>query len=189
MDLPEAWASLAGADIYLLDIVLRGILRPDDRVLDVGCGSGRNLPFLAQAGATLTAVDTDPAAVESTSRMLSQSPGRHTCIVATLPDLGLEEQFDAVLCIAVLHFAPEQADFHAWADACWERLLPGGIFLARLATRIALPEASGHFAYRPTLEDIESCERRWRSSRVDPLKTTLVEDRRAMSTWILRKPD
>ena len=107
MNLPEAWVSLAGADIYLLDIVLRGILRPDARVLDVGCGSGRNLPFLAQAGATLTAVDADPAAVESCSRMLSQAPGRHTCIVATLPDLGVKERFDAVVCIAVLHFAPD----------------------------------------------------------------------------------
>jgi hypothetical protein len=93
-----------------------------------------------------------------------------------------------VLCIAVLHFAPNQATFHAWADACWQRLLPGGIFLARLSTRIALPEAAAHFAYRATLEDIVSCEQRWRASRVDPLKTTMVEELRAMSTWILRKP-
>ncbi len=188
MNLPDAWASLTGADIYLLDIVLRGVIRPDARVLDIGCGSGRNLPFLAQAGATITAVDADPDAVAACSRMLSQAPGRHTCRVATLPGLGLEQRFDAVVCIAVLHFAPDQAAFHAWADACWDRLLLGGIFLARLATRIALPEAAGHFAYRPTLEDLVSCEQRWRAVRVDPLKTTLVEELRAMSTWILRKP-
>jgi tellurite methyltransferase len=188
MSLPDAWSSLPGADIYLLDIVLRGILRADAAVLDIGCGSGRNLPFLAHAGATITAVDADPAAVASCARLLSKSPGHHTFKVAALPHLGLEQRFDAVVCVAVLHFAPDQAAFHAWADACWERLLPGGIFLARLATRIALPEAAGHFAYRPTLEDLVSCEQRWRAVRVDPLKTTLVEDLRAMSTWILRKP-
>jgi 2-polyprenyl-3-methyl-5-hydroxy-6-metoxy-1,4-benzoquinol methylase len=189
MNLPDSWSPLAGADIYLLDTVLRGIIRADAGVLDVGCGPGRNLPFLAHAGATITAVDADPAAVESCARLLAQAPGRHTFRVAALPELGLEQRFDAVVCIAVLHFAPDQAAFHAWADACWERLLPGGIFLARLSTRIALPDASANFDYRPTLEDIVSCERRWRASRVDPLKTTLVEDRRAMSTWILRKPD
>jgi 2-polyprenyl-3-methyl-5-hydroxy-6-metoxy-1,4-benzoquinol methylase len=108
--------------------------------------------------------------------------------VATLPNLGVKQRFDAVVCIAVLHFAPERADFHAWADACWQRLLPGGIFLARLSTRIALPEAVGHFAYRATLDDLVSCEQRWQASRVDPLKTTMVEEMRAMSTWILRKP-
>ena len=38
------------------------------------------------------------------------------------------------------------------------------------------------------LDDIVSCEQRWRASRIDPLKTTLVEDKRVMSTWTLRKP-
>lgn len=188
MELPKSWSSLPGADIYLLDLVLRGIIPPDATVLDIGCGSGRNLPFLAHAGATITAVDADPAAVASCSRVLSQAPGSHTCAVATLPNLGVEGCFDAVICIAVLHFAPDQTTFHAWADACWGRLLPGGIFLARLSTRIALPEAAAHFAYRATLADIVSCEQRWRASRVDPLKTTMVEELRAMSTWILRKP-
>lgn len=188
MTLPETWTPLAGADIYLLDLVLRGIIRPDSGVLDIGCGSGRNLAVLAHAGMSITAVDADPAAVASCSRLLSQAPGRHTCTVATLPNLGVEKRFDAVVCIAVLHFAPDRMDFHAWADACWQRLLPGGIFLARLSTRIALPEAAGHFAYRATLDDLVSCEQRWQASRVDPLKTTMVEEMRAMSTWILRKP-
>lgn len=188
MHLPETWAPLIGADIYLLDLVLRGIIRPGASVLDLGCGAGRNLPFLAHTGATITAVDADPAAVAACSQRLRQEPGSHRCTVARLPDLGLEQRFDVVLVIAVLHFAPDQAAFHRWADACWERLLPGGVLLARLATRIALPEAAAHFAYRPTLDDLVGCEQRWQASRIDPLKTTLVEERRVMSTWILRKP-
>lgn len=187
MPLPATWAPLIGADIYLLDLLLRGTVRPGASVLDVGCGSGRNLAFLAHAGATITAVDADPAAVAACAQRLEREPGSHRCIVGTLPDLGLDQRFDAVICIAVLHFAPDQAAFHRWVDACWERLLPGGVFLARLATRIALPEAAAHFAYRPTLDDIVACERRWQASRIDPLKTTLVEERRVMSTWTLRK--
>ena len=188
MQLPEAWSPLIGADIYVLDLVLRGIIRAGASVLDIGCGGGRNLPVLAHAGARISAVDADPAAVAACTRVLAQAPGTHACRVARLPDLGLEQRFDAVLCIAVLHFAPDQAAFHAWADACWARLLPGGVFLARLSTRIALPEAAGHFAYRPTLDDIVACEQRWQATRIDPLKTTLVEERRVMSTWTLRRP-
>lgn len=188
MPLPDTWTPLIGVDIYLLDLVLRGVIPPGASVLDIGCGAGRNLAFLAHAGATITAVDADPAAVAACSQRLGQGPGSHQCIVGTLPDLGLEQRFDAVVCIAVLHFAPDQAAFHRWADVCWQRLLPGGIFLARLATRIALPEAAAHFAYRPTLDDIVACEQRWQASRIDPLKTTLVEERRVMSTWTLRKP-
>ena len=188
MPIPKAWLPLKGADIYLLDLVLRGIIPSGGAILDIGCGSGRNLPVLAHAGATITAIDADPAAVAACSSMLSQLPGRHSCTAARLPDLGLDAYFDAVICIAVLHFAPEQATFHAWANACWQRLRPGGTFLARLSTRIDLPEASAHFAYRPTLEDIVSCEQRWRARRIDPLKTTRVEEQRVMSTWILSKP-
>lgn len=188
MPLPAAWSPLIGADIYLLDLVLRGTIRPGTSVLDIGCGGGRNLPFLAHAGATITAVDADPVAVAACSAVLKTAPGTHTCTVAKLPDLGLDQCFDVVICIAVLHFAPDQETFHRWADACWQRLLPGGIFLARLSTRIALPDVAAHFAYRPTLDDIVSCEQRWRAVRIDPLKTTLVEDKRVMSTWTLRKP-
>ena len=186
MTLPDSWSPLIGADIYLLDLVLRGIIRVDGSILDIGCGSGRNLPCLAHAGATIAAVDADPAAVASCSRLLAQMPGTHTCTVGMLPDLGLSKCFDAVVCVAVLHFAPDQASFHVWADACWKRLLPGGVFLARLSTRIALPAVSAHFAYRPTLDDIVACEQRWRASRIDPLKTTMVEEKRVISTWTLR---
>ncbi len=188
MPIPPTWLPLKGADIYLVDLVLRGTIRPDANVLDIGCGSGRNLSFLAYAGATITAVDADAAAVASCSELLSQVPGTHTCKVAQLPNLNLENRFDVVVCIAVLHFAPDQTTFHQWADACWQCLLPGGIFLARLSTRIALPEAAAHFAYRPTLNDIVTCEQRWRATRIDPLKTTLVEEKRVMSTWTLNKP-
>jgi len=188
MQLPETWSPLIGADIYLLDLVLRGTIRPGARVLDIGCGAGRNLPLLAHAAASITAVDASASAVATCSRLLAQLPGSHSCRVGSLPKLGVESCFDAVICIAVLHFAPDQSSFHAWADACWERLLPRGIFLARLSTRIALPDLEfPGFTYRATREDIQACEQRWRSSRMDPFKTTLVEEIRVMSTWTLRK--
>jgi len=187
MGIPPAWSTLIDVDIYLLDLVLRGLIRADASVIDIGCGGGRNLPFLAQAGASITAVDADHAALAGCAQRLAQAPGTHRCHVGALPDLGITECFDAVLCIAVLHFAPDQHRFHQWADACWERLKPGGVFLARLSTRIALPEASSHFTYRPTLADIQSCEKRWHATRIDPLKTTLVEELRVMSTWTLRR--
>ena len=188
MAIPTSWVPLAGADIYLLDLVLRGTIAADANVLDIGCGAGRNVRFLAYSGATITAVDADATAVAACADLLRAAPGTHTVTQARLPDLGLTDRFDAVVCIAVLHFAADQATFYRWADACWERVKPGGVFLARLSTRIALPNVAAHFSYRPTLADIEACEQRWRASRIDPLKTTLVEEKRVMSTWTLRKP-
>jgi tellurite methyltransferase len=61
-------------------------------------------------------------------------------IGSSLPELGMGGFFDAVVCIAVLHFAPDLSAFNLWACSCWKRLRPGGIFLARLSTRISMPE-------------------------------------------------
>lgn len=189
MTIPAAWAPLRHADIYLLDHVLRGTISPGDRVLDVGCGSGRHLPLLAHAGCAVVAIDPHPSAVQACQRLLVELPGRHRALAAGLPELDLAEVFPVVLCNAVLHFAPDQEHFHQWADACWRHVAPGGFLFARLSTRIALPQADPPgFTYLATAEDIHACERRWRATRVDPLKTTLVEELRTMTTWTLRKP-
>ena len=46
--------------------LLGGIVGPGTRLLDVGCGSGALSVVGARAGATVTAVDVDPVAVEAT---------------------------------------------------------------------------------------------------------------------------
>ena len=46
-------------DIYLFDQLLRGRLTPSMRILDAGCGSGRNLVHLLRRGYEVFAVDLD----------------------------------------------------------------------------------------------------------------------------------
>ena len=50
-------------DIYLFDQLLRGRIAPGMRILDAGCGSGRNLVFLLQAGCEVFAADSDSTSV------------------------------------------------------------------------------------------------------------------------------
>src|SRR5215216_3477234 len=56
-------------DIYLFDQLLRGRIAPGMRVLDAGCGSGRNLVYLLRQGYEVFGVDADPQAVEATRRL------------------------------------------------------------------------------------------------------------------------
>jgi SAM-dependent methyltransferase len=55
-------AEFGAIDIYLFDQILRDRIRPDDRVVDVGCGFGRNLVYLMRMGCELFGVDSDPDA-------------------------------------------------------------------------------------------------------------------------------
>jgi tellurite methyltransferase len=56
-------------DIYLFDQLLRGRIAPRMRVLDAGCGWGRNLVYLLREGYDVSAVDSDPAAVNAVRRL------------------------------------------------------------------------------------------------------------------------
>ena len=57
MTLQDEFGSI---DIYLFDQLLRARLRPGMRVLDAGCGGGRNLVYLLRNGFDVWATDAAP---------------------------------------------------------------------------------------------------------------------------------
>jgi SAM-dependent methyltransferase len=52
-----------GIDIYLFDQLLKGRIRPGMRVLDAGCGEGRNLIYFLQSGYAVCGVDQSEEAI------------------------------------------------------------------------------------------------------------------------------
>src|ERR1017187_10230123 len=64
--MPDLQEQFGQIDIYLFDQLLRGRIRPGMRVLDTGCGSGRNLVYFLREGYEVFGVDTDPNALECT---------------------------------------------------------------------------------------------------------------------------
>ena len=51
-----------------------------------------------------------------------------------------DNSFDAVLCIAVLHFAESHEHFDAMLQGCWRVLKPGGLLFARLCSSIGVED-------------------------------------------------
>src|SRR5918995_7124708 len=58
----QGW--FGGIDIYLFDQLLKGRMVPGMRVLDAGCGSGRNLVYFLRSGYEVFAVDESDQAIE-----------------------------------------------------------------------------------------------------------------------------
>jgi SAM-dependent methyltransferase len=188
-------------DIYVFDQILRGNLRADMRVLEAGCGYGRNLAYLMREGCQVFALDADAAGIEHV-RQLSAS--LNTGLPADNFQVGQIEQMpfpdesvDAVICSAVLHFARDEDQFRAMLAELWRVLRPGGLFFCRLGSRIGmdfqrlqnniflLPDGSKWFLVDEEMlldltEELDAV-------LVDPLKTTIVQDHRCMTTWVLRK--
>src|SRR5580700_10515806 len=65
-----------GIDIYLFDQLLRKRIAAGMRILDAGCGSGRNLVYLLREGFEVFGVDSDPRALKATRRLAATiAPG------------------------------------------------------------------------------------------------------------------
>jgi tellurite methyltransferase len=199
----ELRSLLGQADIYLIDQLLRGRFDGRRRVLDAGCGNGRNLVYLLQRGFECFGIDRDPAAVEHVRALAAElsadSPADHF-VVGALDRLPWGDgTMDAVLCSAVLHFADDAAHFGRMMEEMWRVLAPGGMFFARLASNIGLEAHVGDAGRRVRLPDgserfvvdeamLLAWTERLGGRLLDPLKTTNVQNQRCMTTWCLLKP-
>lgn len=190
-------------DIYLFDQLLRRRIIGGMRVVDTGCGTGRNLVYLLRAGYDVFGVDSDPAAVESVRNLAGQLAPRlprENFRVEPLEHMSFPDDFaDVVLCSAVLHFARDDDHFAAMLGGAWRVLRPGGLFFARLASsigmehrvqrvsgrRFLLPDGTERYLVdEARLVELTAL---LGGAQVDPLKTTIVQDQRCMTTWVIRK--
>jgi SAM-dependent methyltransferase len=190
-------------DIYVFDQLLRGRLTPGMRILDAGCGGGRNLVYFFRHGFEMFGVDADPQAIASVRAIASRlSPALPPDNFRVEPVERLsfrDASFDAVLSSAVLHFAKDDRQFDAMVHEMWRVLKPGGLLFARLASNIGmearvqrldgrrclLPDGSERYLVDEAF--IMDLTRRLAGHLLDPLKTTVVQDQRCMTTWVVRK--
>src|SRR6476469_9983443 len=64
MSVPTIQEQFGEIDIYLFDQLLKGRISPGMRILDAGCGSGRNLVYFLREGYEVYAADSDAHAVD-----------------------------------------------------------------------------------------------------------------------------
>jgi SAM-dependent methyltransferase len=193
--------AFGGIDVYLFDQLLKGRIDRRDRILDAGCGSGRNAHYLLREGHAVWGVDANTKAVAAFAELAAElgypvPPERAQ--VAALDALPFTAgSFDVVICSAVLHFARDHAHFGAMVRELFRVLRPGGLFFARLASsegiadqiqplsggRAILPDGSERYltTERALLELTAEF-----GALLDPLKTTIVHGQRAMTTWVVR---
>lgn len=188
-------------DIYVLDQILRGNIAPGMRVLDAGCGYGRNLVHLLREGCEVFALDEDAEGVEHVRRLsaslMTGLPSKNFQ-VGSVERMPFPSGFaDVVISSAVLHFARDDMHFRAMLAELWRVLRPGGMLFCRLGSRIGMDfewvqgnrfligDGSEWFLVDEKM--LLDLTEEMNAVLVDPLKTTIVQDLRCMTTWVLRK--
>jgi tellurite methyltransferase len=190
-------------DIYVFDQLLRGRVAPGLRVLDVGCGSGRNLVYLMRSGYDVFGIDGDPAAIAAVRRLAANvaphlAPDNFR--VEAIEQITFPDAFaDVVLSSAVLHFASDDEHFATMLRSNWRVLKPGGVFFCRLASSIGMEDQlipvagrrhrlpDGSERYLVDAQLLINLTRQLGGELLDPLKSTLVHNQRCMTTWVVRK--
>jgi ubiquinone/menaquinone biosynthesis C-methylase UbiE len=104
---------------------------------------------------------------------------------------------DVVICNSVLHFAGDDGQFDAMVREMWRVLKPGGLLFCRLGStigmefervegrRFRLPDGAEWYLVDEAM--LMGLTRGLGGRLVDPLKTTVVQGHRCMTTWVVRK--
>jgi tellurite methyltransferase len=201
--MPSLREQFGDIDIYLFDQLLRGRITKGMTVVDAGCGSGRNLVYLLREGYDVYGADSDPQAIEATRRLAaSLAPGlpQQNFRVESVEAMSFPDGLaGVVLSSAVLHFARDDSHFGAMLRGAWRVLKPGGLLFCRLASSIGiehqiervagrrfhLPDGSERYLVdEPILLKLTE---ELGARLADPLKTTVVQNQRSMTTWVLRR--
>lgn len=190
-------------DIYLFDQLLRGRITRGMRIYDAGCGSGRNLVYFLKEGYELFGADANAKSVEEVRRLaasLAPNLPQENFRVESIEAMSFPAGYaDVVLSSAVLHFARDEDQFLAMLRGSWRVLKPSGLFFCRLASsigmeqqmkriagrRFLLPDGSERYLVDEAL--LGKLTKELGGEMIDPLKTTVVQNQRCMTTWVLRK--
>ena len=203
MEIDELNRLLGNVDNYLLDQLLKGRFTKDTKILDVGCGEGRNAVYFLQKNYPIFGIDPNELAIQY-CRYLAKSIDPETDIHrfqvgdgATIPFHAAA--FDAVISSAVLHFAEGHAHFWQMISEIHRVLKTGGIFWMRLNTgfgnileestalgegRYALPDGSERYVLLP--EGLQQLERMGFEFLETP-KTVLVYGQRETGVFLMEK--
>lgn len=203
MEIPELNRLLGNVDIYLLDQILKGRFSKEMKILDAGCGEGRNAVYFIQKGYQIFGIDPNETAIQYCrflAKSLNPTFDSHRFQAGRLEEIPFHSRaFDAVICSAVLHFAERVDNFWQMISEIHRVLKPGGVFWFRMTTafggileqsqdlgngKFELPDGSERFLFLPEYVDkLENIG----FGFLEPMKTVLIPGQREMGVFLMEK--
>ena len=194
---------LGNIDIYLLDQLMRGRIHVDMKLLDAGCGQGRNSEFFIRNNYDISGFDKKE---ESLKELKNNIPNWNPDFNMNQFKLGTIEnppfqnqQFDFIISNAVLHFAESRKHFIQLFESMVHLLKPNGILWIRMCAKHTIESFAQHLGddiyelpddstrYLLDLTVLAQLQQKHHLQLLDPFKTLNVSNIRTMSTIVLQK--
>lgn len=187
---------LSNVDIYVIDQLLKGAIRKDQRILDAGCGSGRNFSFLAKHEFNITGIDPNQDHIRNLKSLFPDYS--HQLHISTIEEFQPAQSYDYIICNAVLHFANNHNHFDQMFEQLIHLLERDGVLFIRMTTNqgleVSTKETNGLYnlpdqsaRYLITRRKLAKLCEAYNLVLEAPFKTVLVEQLRSMATIVLRK--
>jgi len=195
MNITEIQSTLGNVDIYIIDQILKNRYTQNDTILDAGCAEGRNLKWFYANNFNIYGIDTDKGRLENAQLQYPKCASNFQ--TGNLDNLPYQEAlFNHIICSAVLHFAKDEAHFLTMFSELFRVLKPNGTLFIRVASTIGLDGNTPYLqegitgrlgSYYITRATINKLLNSYNIQLLDPIKTTNVEDLRAMTTLVFQK--
>lgn len=205
----QAWGKYPGED--LIRFVARNFYRVDDRskvrILEVGCGPGANLWYLAREGFGFCGIDGSATAIEqAAARLDAECPGWRAYGELRVGDIGqlpfADEHFDAVIDNEAISCNSHESSRLIYAEMARVCHKGGKLFSRTFANGSwgdGTGEQAGHHAWRcgegplvgkgmvrfTTLEEIPALVAGFQVKSVERLAWTAEARTREIAEWII----
>lgn len=185
MTIQELNKELGNIDIYLLDQILKNRITKGMKVLDAGCGEGRNLVYLLNNGYDVFGVDANATAIKML-RMSASDYEPERFVETTIEEMIFPPNvFDYIISSAVLHFARNHDHFNAMIKAMVAVLKPKGTLFVRMTTGLGidaltpadsgvynLPDGSQRYLFE--VDNLDAFLTSHHLSLIEPIKSVVV---------------
>jgi len=203
MDWKQLNSELGNIDLYWLDFILKGYLPENAKILDAGCGEGRNITHCFKNGLDVFGIDQNPEAIRFLKLLAQQY--KLSDMEARFQVMKLDKilfpdaTFDVIICSAVLHFAKSKEHFDKMLAELVRLLKPNGKIFIRTMTDRYLPENSEKLEktiirfpgeqvrFVLNADTFVKDLRNLRLKLIEPFKEVVVENKHSMGTFMLQK--
>ena len=165
------------------------LLRPKQRAnaLDVGCGEGQDLLFLAQQYYNATGLDFTATGIAKARAMVENNRQNASLVRADILDWRAEEKFDLVLAVNCLQFLGEDAP--RALQRVQSLVAPGGVIgLSMFARDDAATAPVENTIYRWTLDELQANFAGWQPFEAARLWQWNGQNPQPFVTLIARAP-
>lgn len=184
-------------DLYLMDAILKGYIPKNGKVLDLGCGEGRNGIYFMKNEYEYHGIDQDASKIrlaDYLSKSISRTKASFT--VGSIHDIDLGVDFDVIIASRILHFVDNTSQF----QSIWNRLVSSlgtkGIVYFSMDSAIVADLVTKHsndkFEFSDGRISFALTEKLYikmlnNLEEVEQLKTIIYRNQRVQSFGLMRK--